>query len=293
MFDPLSLPIAVLTIIGVLSGVAAFWLWQAIPPAPSLVKSDTVKSDTLQEDVARLPLVQNAIHDMAKLTENLQFRLAEMEIVPDNDETQWRTLFARVNEDVDAIADYTLDLKLLWQLNGANPPLRRERVDLRTLSDEVITHLIPTAKRSGVRLIVQSQAYLPPAYVDRYQMKRVLFNLLDNAIHYSAQQPEPRVVIGLSADQAWMLVEVSDNGAGIPPENLEKFWDESFKPRDARTIDIPGSGLGTVIVRSVVQQHGGRVEVISQTGLTKFTVMLPLVVQPMQSYDQPNSLPRK
>jgi signal transduction histidine kinase len=282
MFDPLLLLIATLTLIGLLSGVAGWWLWRTTPPTPTEAQPEAARADTV-----RLPLVQNAIHDMAKLTENLQFRLAEMEIVPDNDENQWRTLFERVNEDVKGIADYTLDLKLLWQLNGVNPPLRRERVDLRALSDEVLTHLAPTAKRAGVRLITQSQTHLPAAYVDRYQMKRVLINLVDNAIHYCANQAEPRVVVGLSADAVRLLVEVSDNGAGISPENLQKFWEESFKPRDARTIDIPGSGLGTAIVRSVVQQHGGKVEVSSRPGLTKFTIVLPLMAQPASPVGNP------
>lgn len=237
--------------------------------------TDPHPSTPRPESVA-LPLVQNAVHDMAKLIEGLQFRLAEMEHLPDEAENQWRKLFEEVNEDVKGIADYTLDLKLLWQLNGSGPTLRREAVDLRTLSDEVLAHLAPTARHANVRLSCQSQAELLRIYVDRHQMKRVLINLVDNAIRYSTNQPEAYVRVTLLTEAGHMVIEVADNGVGIPAEHLQKFWEESFKPRDMRTIDIAGSGLGTVIVRQVVEQHGGKVEVTSSPGLTKFNVVLPL-----------------
>jgi signal transduction histidine kinase len=253
------------------SAAGAYLRWRTKPR--SLPASNP---HAVRDAPAGLPLVQNAVHDMAKLIESLQFRLAEMERLPDDAENQWRALFESVNEDVKGIADYTLDLKLLWQLNGGNPTLRREEVDMHILSNEVLAHLAPTARHAGVQISCQSQPGLPPAYVDRHQMKRVLINLVDNAIHYAANQVDPWVLIRLSAGAGNMVVEVADNGIGIPPENLHKFWEESSKPRDARTIDISGSGLGTVIVRRVVEQHGGKVEVTSSAGLTTFRVVAPL-----------------
>ncbi len=101
----------------------------------------------------------------------------------------------------------------------------------------------------------------------------VFDNLIGNAIKYSPQHPTVKVLASVEA--GWVLIEVWDEGIGVPPEDLPRLFDMYF--RSSNVGAFPGSGVGLYIVRTFVQLHGGRVGVESVLGQgSVFTVHLPI-----------------
>ena len=102
----------------------------------------------------------------------------------------------------------------------------------------------------------------------------MLANLVDNAIKYTPVGG--RVEVNASANHSSVLLTVSDSGRGIPPEDVHKIWDRSFRGDKSRTQR--GLGLGLSLVKAVVMAHGGTIDVASVQGQgTKFSIHLPFI----------------
>jgi len=107
---------------------------------------------------------------------------------------------------------------------------------------------------------------------DRGRIRRVLANLLDNAIKYTADGG--RVEITTAEDDGRAVIRIKDTGIGIPSNELPRIWDRLYRGAGGRTQ--PGLGLGLSLVRAIVNAHGGRIAVTSAPGVgTEFTVVLP------------------
>jgi len=101
---------------------------------------------------------------------------------------------------------------------------------------------------------------------DARKMEGVLSNILNNAVHALDGQGEINVTV--SADSDFVIIQVQDSGSGIPKENLEKIFEPMF------TTKKTGTGLGLVICKSIIEQHGGSISVSNKP--TTFTIKLPM-----------------
>ncbi|MGW8225195.1 MAG: ATP-binding protein [Anaerolineales bacterium] len=178
------------------------------------------------------------------------------------------------------------ELLLLARMDAGQIAMRSEILDLSDVVLEVIERLGPIASARGVML---KTANLEESYVqaDRVYVAQLLTNLVENALKYS--QGEGALVMVESANQVlgdkkWSLVRITDNGPGIPEEQLPYIFDRFYRLDEARTrqmddindAPVSGSGLGLAISKSIAEIYGGKIEVQSQAGQgTIFTVWLP------------------
>ena len=146
-----------------------------------------------------------------------------------------------------------------------------EGVSARTLLRQAVELFADAAEEKGVDLDVEAEADFVLA-VDAVRMRQVLANLLDNALKYTRPGGKVRLRAGAHADAA--LLEVEDDGIGIPPEDLPRVFDRLY--RGDRSRSERGLGLGLALVRAIVEAHGGSVSAESDPGrCTRFTVRLP------------------
>ena len=109
---------------------------------------------------------------------------------------------------------------------------------------------------------------------DEDMLERVVVNLVGNAVKFTPDGGRVEVALRRAGDDA--VIEVSDTGIGIPAPEQELLFTRFFRSSTAQERAIPGSGLGLSIARAIVEMHGGRVEVVSSTGVgTMFRVCLP------------------
>jgi two-component system sensor histidine kinase BaeS len=114
-------------------------------------------------------------------------------------------------------------------------------------------------------------------------LKQVMVNLIGNAIKYTP--PGGEIVVGLGKEANRARLTVSDNGPGIPAEDLPNIFDRFYRGEKSRTRsrDGKGFGLGLSIAYWIVRNHGGQIEVASREPHgTTFCVWLPLVETPCQ-----------
>lgn len=167
--------------------------------------------------------------------------------------------------DVVRLSRLVDDLLQLARLD-ANPHPYRQPVDL----DDLMLDAADRARGRGPR-IDSSGISAGRVTGDPQALRRVIANLVDNAIRHAAST----VTLELHADPAAVTLVVADDGPGIPPADRERVFERFTRLDDARDRDAGGSGLGLAIVRDVVVAHGGQVRVADNHPGARFTVTLP------------------
>ena len=139
---------------------------------------------------------------------------------------------------------------VLTFIRDASEPGRRERLDLRSIVECVTDEAGLTGEAADCE-------DGPPVTVegDALALQRMLTNLVDNAVKYGA-----RAHIRLFDSGGDAVVEIRDQGPGLPPEELERVFTPFYRPNAARTLDDGGVGLGLAVARSIARAHGGEVE---------------------------------
>lgn len=161
----------------------------------------------------------------------------------------------------------------LMEINDADAgaiKLRLKPVNVRKVVDESVDLYDLIAEEKGIRLEVESEPGLE-VMADELYLKRVMSNLLDNAIKYT---DAGTVTISAQRMQEMVAIAVKDTGIGIEQNELEKVWDRLYRGDKSRSR--AGSGLGLSLVKSVVKAHGGTVAAESTPGQgSVFSVFFP------------------
>jgi len=160
---------------------------------------------------------------------------------------------------------------------------REPRLTIRS-AEEIVDHCVRVVEReareSGVEIIVEpSDPELPLVMVDSDQMTQVFLNILINAIEATPSGEKVSIAL-VGTHNGRLQVVTSDNGKGIPRENIDKLFDPFFSTKKK------GTGLGLAIVKSIIEGHGGDIDVESDPGKgTKFIVTLNPYVLPEEVSD--------
>jgi two-component system, OmpR family, phosphate regulon sensor histidine kinase PhoR len=171
------------------------------------------------------------------------------------------------------------DLLTLAQLESGNPNLQLGDIDLPSFFREVIRDWERKLANKQLNVVVDLPADLPAIRADRVRLQEALYNLLDNAVKYSPEQGEIRL-IGQQRDEE-IVLSVSDDGVGIAEDELPRIFERFYRVDKARSHDsVRGTGLGLAIVKHIAQLHGGRVEAESELERgTTIRIVFPIVTQ--------------
>lgn len=167
------------------------------------------------------------------------------------------------------------DLLEFSQIQTGNMTLNLGMVDLTGLIDRIVGLSRLLSDRKGIGLKVEKDHTLPKMYLDEHKIEQVLTNLLTNAIKYS--HANTTVEIGVSQRDDVVTLWVKDQGQGIPTEELDNLFEPFKKTSVKSTGGEASTGLGLVIVKQIVNGHGGEISVESEVGTgSLFTVTLPI-----------------
>jgi signal transduction histidine kinase len=122
----------------------------------------------------------------------------------------------------------------------------------------------PLACEKGINLHVLIPEDLPPVEADRPKLRRILVNLLSNALKFTGR--EGAVTISATGEGDRVSVAVSDTGVGIAREDVDRLFDKYEQTRNRATRGEKGTGLGLYITKQLVELHGGEIKVESEPG---------------------------
>ena len=185
-----------------------------------------------------------------------------------------RELAGSALEEVERLRNIVEGLFALNRLDAGEALNKSEPFDLRELVTSTADQMSLLAEDKRISITCDAPEKLI-IEGDRARLKQVTVNLLDNAVKYTPEGG--RIHVRITARGKNALLEVADNGIGIPSEAVPHVFDRFYRVDKARSRQFGGAGLGLSIVKSICTAHSGRVAVQSKEGEgTRFTVELPL-----------------
>lgn len=212
------------------------------------------------------------VHDLKNPVSSLDLRAQQALRDPQLSEKTRRALLS-IRDEARTLSHWIINLLDISRSDAGTLTVRRQAVEVRPLVEQVLSELELRAHHAEVRLGAQVAAVVIRADFDL--LRRVLTNLVENAIRHAPQGTEVRVQAQLDGSH-WRL-EVSDEGPGIPGELREKIFEPFVQVEsEERTVTRAGRGLGLTFCRVAVEAHGGEISVRDRKPGSVFVVRLPL-----------------
>ncbi|WP_405788401.1 sensor histidine kinase [Streptomyces sp. NBC_01367] len=240
-----------------LAAVTASELDRRVPDpggADEIAQLARTVNDTLdrleRSDARQRQFTADASHELRNPLAAVRSRL-EVALAMDRPD---RESVAAALADTERLQAIAADLLLLARLDGgpASAP-RSEPVDLALLAAE------DAARRGSSRIALRLDAQAPvPASGDPARLERALANLVDNAVRYARAE----VVVRAAAHDGWAVLEVTDDGPGIPEEDRDRVFERFVRLDADRGRASGGTGLGLAIAREIARAHGGDVRAL-------------------------------
>jgi signal transduction histidine kinase len=183
-------------------------------------------------------------------------------------DVEWPEVAADLLADSAEMERLVLDLLFLAQ-EDAQPAAGH--VDGLVDLDDVVLEEAARVRVGGAREVDTSQVSAAPVRGSREQLRRLVRNLLENAVRYATS----RVQVSLTSGAGGVELVVRDDGPGVPRDERQRIFDRFVRLDDARSRDTGGTGLGLAIVEAITGRHGGTVQLADGDGGAVFVVRLP------------------
>ena len=175
------------------------------------------------------------------------------------------------------MARLVTDLLTLSRYDSNKKRTQKESFDLGDLVKKCQDKLGIEIKKKNHKVNCFVTADVPPVYADKYDIERVVLNILTNSIKYTPDGGEIKIYVGFVYNDAY--IKVFDNGIGIPEEDLSRIFERFYRVDKARTREMGGTGLGLSIAKEILDKNGGSIDIKSVVGQgTEVVIRIPTKV---------------
>jgi signal transduction histidine kinase len=189
-----------------------------------------------------------------------------------------KNMVAMMERNTQSLIELVNDLLDASKLESGTMRLEIASINLRGVIDELRESMEPMAKEKGIEMVEHLPTDLPPVEADRAKLRRILLNLLSNALKFTRKGGRVEIrAERQQEDDRRVRISVSDTGVGIAPEDVARLFDKYEQARSRATRGEKGTGLGLYITRQLVELHDGRINVESELGKgSTFSFTLPI-----------------
>ncbi len=239
-----------------------------------VVMRDITNQEKLE--LSRREFVSNVSHELrTPLTTVKSYAETLLDNSVDDKELSGRFLSVIIKE-ADRMTRIVKDLLTLSRLDEAQTENKEpDAIDLQLLLEGVAEKMYITAKKKNQTITCKSISAVPKFYSDRDKIEQLVINIVSNAIKYTPEGGKIDIVSGIMINDAF--IKVTDNGIGIPKENIPRLFERFYRVDKARSRDTGGTGLGLAISKQLADNLGGEITINSDVGKgTEVLITLPV-----------------
>ena len=239
-----------------------------------VVFQDVTKREKL--DHSRREFVANVSHELrTPLTTIKSYSETLMENMDEEKDAMSLHFLKTIDKETDRMTRIVKDLLTLSKLDNQQA-VRKTNFDITALVEEVANRLSLEARKKGQMITFSKGKGIPPTfYGDHDRLEQVLVNIISNSMKYSPGGS--KIEVAIRNKYTYVYIVVSDNGIGIPKEDLPRIFERFYRVDKARSRDSGGTGLGLAIAKEIVEQHDGEISMHSEVGKGT-TVMIKLPI---------------
>lgn len=207
-------------------------------------------------DRMRKEFVANVSHELKTPLTSIK-SYSETLIDDDYDQEISKKFLKVINSEADRMTRLVRDLLQLSNFDASFANVRIENNDWLVLIENILLKLKPSYEVKNHQVIFNNQLENTIGQFDYDRMEQVIINILSNAIKYTS--PGGTIHVLLNEDSEFFIIEIDDNGIGIPSEELSHIFDRFYRVNKARSRKLGGTGLGLSIAKEIIELHEGRI----------------------------------
>lgn len=227
-----------------------------------------------QLETYRRDYLGNVAHELKTPLFSIQGYIETVMDDPDLSPDKVHAYLKKANKNVDRLGQLVNDLDAITKYESGVLNIESQSFNIIEVIREVIEELEIQASQKEIRLLFQSKSETNMVYGDRKHIRQVLVNLGFNSIKYGIVKGTTNYKI--SDTGVKIIIEVTDNGIGIPSEHIGRIFERFYRVDAHRNRETGGSGLGLSICKHIIEAHGEQIKVMSAVGAgSSFTFALP------------------
>ena len=249
------------------------------PETQRLAEAFNMMISRIQHYIADMgSFVANASHELRTPLTVVKLRTEALRSGALNEPERAEQFLGDIEFEVDRLSYMVNDMLDLSRIEAGMGARKLSPIHVESIATDVYETFSIRASRAGVELSLDTEPNLPQVDGNEDQIRRVLYNLVENAVKYTPRNGQVSLKVHSNHKKNLVTVLVSDTGSGIPAEHLphlfERFYRvEATRPRYSAT---KGSGLGLAIAKTIIEAHNGKIGVSSQPGEgSTFWITLP------------------
>lgn len=242
----------------------------------AMIVIEDITQQRVAED-ARNAFVAQATHELRTPLSNIVLYVESAIEDGADDEALVQHSLNVINQEAQRLNRVVSDMLSVSEIEAGTRRLNLDDLRLEGLFESIEQEYQQEAAEEKVSLHFELPPKLPVIQADRDKVLQAVHNLISNALKYTPEGGEVRVMV--AADQGVLSVSVEDSGVGIAADDLERVFEKFYRTDDARLSETTGSGLGLAIAREVIRLHGGEITVESELDRgSRFTLTIPIGV---------------
>jgi two-component system OmpR family sensor kinase len=259
--------------VGIGAGVFAILFFIAvllliIAAAGDWGREHAAREVTREREESHRQFLQRLDHELKNPLTGLQAALTNLREAEDREDIHQAV--ENASQAASRIGRILRDLRKLSELEVQM--LEHRPLDVGQLVGEMVSAAcsIPAHRGREIKLLVSQVPSLPLVTGDRDMLGLAFYNLIDNALKFTS--PDDAIEVRVHEDGRSLFIEVADGGAGIPPQEHQRIFEDLYRGENARETE--GSGLGLALVRRIIHLHGGEISLRSNPAQGRGTVFI-------------------
>ncbi len=230
-------------------------------------------------DERRRKFVSDASHELKTPMATIKLLCDSIVSTENPDIEMVKEFLNDLSDEVDRLTRIIESLLVLTKLDSSEDSLKPVMVDFGVMLKKIEKKLETIAVQRNITIHTEILTEdMQPIMVDYDKIWEAIYNIEDNAIKYSKIGSSIKVSAYIKGEH--LIVEISDNGNGIPDEYKERIFERFYRLDDSRARDTGGTGLGLAIAKETVEMHGGKISVKDgENGGSIFIISLPYKIQ--------------
>ena len=228
-------------------------------------------------DESRREFVANVSHELRTPLTSIKSATETVRYDPEMDEPTKEYFLDIVLDETDRMTSIVSDLLTLSRLDNKRTKWNIETFDVKQMLRRIVEKMLGSFEEHRHKVSFGAYKTVPEITADRQRIEQVFINIISNAIKYTPDGGHIDIKLMNSQNAGMILVKITDNGIGIPEEDVGHLFERFYRVEKSRTQDAGGTGLGLAIAKEFVAAHGGNISVESKVGVgTAISIELPV-----------------